>query len=53
MSIARTFLFAVAVLVATTASTRAQVPEDLRTAMQARDAAFYAVDAAQATTAKS
>jgi hypothetical protein len=32
---------------AASASARAQVPADLRAAMQARDTAFYAVDAAQ------
>jgi hypothetical protein len=32
---------------AATASARAQVPADLRAAMEARDRAFYAVDAAQ------
>ena len=32
---------------ASTAPARAQVPADLRAAMQARDRAFYAVDAAQ------
>ena len=34
-------------LLAATASTLAQVPADLRAAMEARDRAFYAVDSAQ------
>ena len=47
MSIARLSLFAAATLLATSVVARAQVPDDLRAAMQARDMAFYSVDAAQ------
>lgn len=45
MSIARLFLLAA--LLAVPALADAQVPADLTAAMQARDRAFYAVDAAQ------
>lgn len=41
----RSLVFAASL--AATATARAQVPTDLRAAMQARDAAFYAVDPAQ------
>jgi hypothetical protein len=37
MSIARIFIFAIAALLATSAFAHAQVPEELRAAMQARD----------------
>ena len=47
MAIARLSLFAFAALLVTSAFARAQVPDELRTAMQARDRAFYAVDAEQ------
>ena len=47
MSVARNFLLVFIVSLAATSSARAQVPADLRAAMQARDTAFYAVDAAQ------
>jgi hypothetical protein len=47
MSIARISLLVVAAALAATSLARAQVPADLRAAMQARDTAFYAVDAAQ------
>ena len=45
--IARILSLVFAASLATTATARAQVPTDLRDAMQARDAAFYAVDPAQ------
>ena len=47
MSIARLVLLLLAASGAATSSARAQVPTDLRAAMQARDRAFYAVDPAQ------
>ena len=47
MFIARILLLALSVSLASTHSANAQVPADLRAAMQARDTAFYAVDAAQ------
>jgi hypothetical protein len=47
MAVARILVFALAASLALAASAAAQVPTDLRTAMQARDAAFYAVDSAQ------
>ena len=47
MSIARIFLLVVAASLAATSLASGQVPADLRTAMQARDTAFYAVDPTQ------
>jgi hypothetical protein len=47
MSIARISLLVLAASLAVTSSAGAQVPADLRAAMQARDTAFYAVDPAQ------
>jgi hypothetical protein len=47
MFIARRLLLALAAVVAVASSARAQVPADLRAAMEARDKAFYAVDSAQ------
>ena len=47
MSITRLFLLALAVSVTANIPVLAQVPADLRAAMQARDTAFYAVDPAQ------
>jgi hypothetical protein len=47
MSITRLFLLALAVSVTANIPVLAQVPADLRAAMQARDTAFYAVDSAQ------
>ena len=44
MFIARISLLVLAASLAATFSAGAQVPEDLRAAMQARDTAFYAVD---------
>ena len=46
MLIARTSMLMVAALLAA-GTAFAQVPDDLRAAMQARDRAFYAVDPAQ------
>ena len=45
--IARILPLVIAASLAATATARAQVPTGLRDAMQARDAAFYAVDPAQ------
>ena len=47
MFIARRLLLALAAVVALASSATAQVPADLRAAMEARDKAFYAVDSAQ------
>lgn len=47
MSIARICLLVLAASLAAATSAAAQVPADLRAAMQARDTAFYAVDSAQ------
>lgn len=47
MSIARIPLLVLVASLATSSSGGAQVPADLRAAMQARDAAFYAADPAQ------
>ena len=47
MSIPRILLFALAALLSASSIASAQVPADLRAAMEARDRAFYAVDAAQ------
>jgi len=47
MSAARIPLLVLAASLAASSFARAQVPADLRAAMQARDAAFYAVDPAQ------
>lgn len=47
MSFLRTSLLVLAVWLVGTPSAVAQVPDDLRAAMRARDTAFYAVDAAQ------
>jgi hypothetical protein len=47
MGVARILAFALAASLAFTASVGAQVPTELRSAMQARDAAFYAADPAQ------
>jgi hypothetical protein len=47
MAVARVPALALATLLTAAASAGAQIPTDLRTAMQARDAAFYAVDVAQ------
>ncbi len=47
MSSGRVFSVAFAVLITATAPARAQVPSELRSAMRARDSAFYAVDAAR------
>jgi hypothetical protein len=47
MSIARISLLLLAASLAAPASAAAQLPADLRAAMQARDTAFYAVDSAQ------
>ena len=47
MNSARRFLFLVAVVLAAGISIDAQVPDDLRAAMKARDEAFYAVDSAK------
>ena len=47
MAVARILAFALAASLGVTASVDAQVPTELRTAMQARDAAFYSVDSAQ------
>ena len=46
-TVVRIAAIAFAASLALTAPARAQVPADLRAAMQARDTAFYAVDAAQ------
>ena len=47
MSTARISVLAVLALLSATSLARAQVPEDLKAAMQARDRAFYAVDSVQ------
>lgn len=47
MSIARILLLALAASLSATTPALAQVPADLRAAMQARDTAFYAADSAQ------
>lgn len=47
MFIARRILLTLAAVVAVASPARAQVPADLRAAMEARDKAFYAVDATQ------
>lgn len=47
MSIARILLLVLATSLAASTLAGAQAPADLRAAMQARDAAFYAVDPAQ------
>jgi hypothetical protein len=47
MSIARIFLLVLSASLALSSSAGAQVPADLRAAMQERDAAFYAVNPAQ------
>ena len=47
MSVARILLLAIAASLALTTPGLAQVPADLRAAMQARDTAFYAADSAQ------
>ena len=47
MSIALILLLALAASLSATTPALAQVPADLRAAMQARDTAFYAVDSAQ------
>ena len=47
MSIARISILVVAASLAAGARAGAQVPDDLRAAMKARDTAFYAVDPAQ------
>jgi len=47
MSTARIVLLVTAASLAAASTAGAQVPADLRAAMQARDTAFYAVDAAQ------
>ena len=47
MAVVRVLTLALAVSLAVAASAGAQVPAELRTAMQARDTAFYAVDSAQ------
>jgi hypothetical protein len=47
MSIARVILLALTASLAISSPATAQVPADLQAAMQARDKAFYAVDAAQ------
>jgi hypothetical protein len=47
MTAARNLLLTVAALIALVAFADAQVPADLRTAMEGRDRAFYAADAAQ------
>ena len=47
MAVARILALALAASLMVTASAGAQVPTELRTAMQARDAAFYSVDPAQ------
>ena len=47
MSLVRVLLFVISASLAATSTAMAQVPADLRAAMQARDTAFYAVDAAQ------
>ena len=47
MFIARTSVLMVSAVLAAAGSAFAQVPDDLRAAMRARDTAFYAVDAAQ------
>jgi hypothetical protein len=46
-TIARTIAFALVAWLAATVPARAQVPADLRAAMEGRDRAFYAVNAAQ------
>ena len=47
MSRARVSMLVLAAALGAAASTLAQVPDDLRAAMRARDMAFYAVDAAE------
>lgn len=47
MFVARILLLAIATSLSATTTARAQVPSDLRAAMQARDAAFYAADSVQ------
>jgi hypothetical protein len=47
MTIARILLLTLAASLAVNASADAQVPTELRTAMQARDTAFYSVDPMQ------
>lgn len=47
MPFARAFSLALFMVAALVRTVDAQVPDDLRAAMQARDRAFYAVDAAQ------
>ena len=47
MSIARILLLALAASLSATTPALAQVPADLKAAMQARDTAFYAADSAQ------
>lgn len=47
MTIARISMFMLAASLATAAWAEAQVPDDLRAAMMARDMAFYAADSAQ------
>jgi hypothetical protein len=47
MAIARIFLTVFVVLLTATSMAGTDVPADLRSAMEARDRAFYAVDAAQ------
>src|SRR5689334_13732064 len=47
MKVTRILLLVIAASFATTAVALAQVPADLRAAMQARDTAFYAADSAQ------
>jgi hypothetical protein len=47
MFIARTSILTIAAVLAASGAALAQVPDDLRAAMRARDTAFYAVDAAQ------
>src|SRR5437899_3676315 len=47
MSTARILLLTLAASLSATSLAGAQVPEDLRVAMQARDRAFYAVDSTQ------
>jgi hypothetical protein len=47
MFIARTLMLTIAAVLAAAVAAVAQVPDDLRAAMRARDMAFYAVDPAQ------
>jgi hypothetical protein len=47
MSIAHIWMLVLATSVGATADSVAQVPDDLRAAMRARDTAFYAVDPAE------